>query len=167
MRRFAFPLPFDLITIPFRPFQHLTTTEDQLKCLACIRRHLLPGGRLILDIFNPWLELLVADDVGTEASEGPPFTMPDGRTVERRFKFASKDRTTQVNQIELIYCITHPDGRKERFVHSFAFRYLFRFEAEHLLVRAGFKVDQLYSDYDRSPFGAKYPGELIFIARGS
>jgi hypothetical protein len=44
-------------------------------------------------------------------------------------------------------------------------RYLFRFEAEHLLARAGFKVEQLYADYDKSPFGSKYPGELIFVAR--
>ena len=43
-------------------------------------------------------------------------------------------------------------------------RYLFKFEAEHLLSRAGFKVEQLYADYDKSPYGSKYPGELIFIA---
>ena len=167
MRCFAFPLPFDLITIPFRPFQHLTTVEDQLACLHCIRQHLTPQGRLILDVFNPWLELLVADDLGVENDEAPPFVTPDGRSVIRRYKFVSKDRATQINQIELIYYVTHPDGRQERLVHSFAFRYLFRFEAEHLLARAGFKVEQLYGDYDRSPFGAKYPGELIFIARGS
>ncbi len=167
MRCFAFPLPFDLITMPFRPFQHLTTVEEQLACLACVRRHLSPGGRLILDIFNPWLEMLVADDVGVETSEGPPFTTPDGRTVERRFRFVSKDRAGQVNRIELIYYVTHPDGRQERLVHSFAFRYLFRFEAEHLLARAGLKVEQLFGGYDRSPFGVTYPGELIFIARGA
>jgi len=44
-------------------------------------------------------------------------------------------------------------------------RYLFRFEAEHLLVRAGFEVEQLYADYDKSLYGSKYPGELIFVAR--
>jgi hypothetical protein len=44
-------------------------------------------------------------------------------------------------------------------------RYLFRYEAEHLLVRAGFEIMALYGGYDRSPFGATYPGELIFLAR--
>ena len=43
-------------------------------------------------------------------------------------------------------------------------RYLFKFEAEHLLARAGFTVEQLYADYDKSPYGSKYPGELIFVA---
>jgi hypothetical protein len=43
-------------------------------------------------------------------------------------------------------------------------RYLFRFEAEHLLVRSGFQVETVYADYDRRPFGSKYPGELIIVA---
>ena len=60
--------------------------------------------------------------------------------------------------------MTHPDGRTERLVHSFPMRYLFRFEAEHLLARCGFEVEALYADYDRSPYGSKYPGELIFVA---
>ena len=29
-------------------------------------------------------------------------------------------------------------------------RYLFRFEAEHLLIRAGFEIAHLYADYDRT-----------------
>jgi hypothetical protein len=43
-------------------------------------------------------------------------------------------------------------------------RYLFRFEAEHLLTRCGFAVKALYGDYDKSPYGSKYPGELLFVA---
>ncbi len=61
--------------------------------------------------------------------------------------------------------MTHPDGREERLVHAFSLRYLFRFEAEHLLVRSGFDVEQVYAAYDKSPYGSMYPGELIFIAR--
>jgi hypothetical protein len=47
----------------------------------------------------------------------------------------------------------------------FPLRYLFRFEAEHLLARCGFKVEDIDADYDKSPFGSTYPGELILIAR--
>jgi hypothetical protein len=46
-------------------------------------------------------------------------------------------------------------------------RYLFRFEAEHLLIRAGFTVEHLYSDFDRAPYGAGYPGDMIFVARAT
>ncbi|HJR33478.1 MAG TPA: hypothetical protein VJ817_00905, partial [Gemmatimonadales bacterium] len=65
----------------------------------------------------------------------------------------------------LIYQVTHPGGRTERLVHGFTMRYLFRYEAEHLLVRAGFEIAALYGGYDRSRFGVTYPGELIFVAR--
>lgn len=82
----------------------------------------------------------------------------------RRQRIASRDYARQISQIELIYYVTHADGRQERLVHAFPFRYLFRYEAEHLLERAGFHVEEVYSDYDRSPFGAKYPGELILLA---
>lgn len=40
-----------------------------------------------------------------------------------------------------------------------------RFEAEHLLARCGFEVENVYAESDRSPYGSKYPGELIFVAR--
>ena len=35
---------------------------------------------------------------------------------------------------------------------------------EHLLERAGFRVKTLYAEYDKSPYGSTYPGELIFVA---
>jgi len=165
MRRFALGQAFKLATTPFRPFQHLTTVDDQMSCLKCIHRHLVKGGRLILDIFNPSLEALIRDNVGQERGDEPEFTTPDGRRVVRRDKIMSRDCFNQINYVELIYYVTHPDGREERLVHAFPMRYLFRFEAEHLLARCGFEVEQVYADYDKSPYGSKYPGELIFVAK--
>lgn len=165
MRNFFLAQTFNLVTIPFRPFQHLTTVEDQLSCLQSIHQHLVDGGRLILDLFNPSLEALVRDNLGQEYGDEPEFTSPDGRRVVRRHKIVSRDYANQINHIELIYDITHPDGREERLVHAFPMRYLFRFEAEHLLGRCGFEVEEVYADYDKSPYGSTYPGELIFVAR--
>jgi SAM-dependent methyltransferase len=165
MRDFELDPHFRLATLPFRPFQHLTTVAEQLACLKSIHRHLVHGGRLILDLFNPSLEALVRDDVGQELGDEPEFTMPDGRRVIRRHKIVARDRFSQVNQVELIYDVTHPDGRQERLVHAFAMRYLFKFEAEHLLARSGFEVEQVYADFDQHPYGSTYPGELIFVAK--
>ena len=65
----------------------------------------------------------------------------------------------------MIYYVTHGDGRQERLVHAFPMRWLFRFEAEHLLSRCGFEVEHLYAGYDLSEYGSKVPGELVFVAR--
>jgi SAM-dependent methyltransferase len=167
MRTFELDRRFALVTIPFRPFQHLLTVEDQLACLATIRRHLVAGGRLIVDIFNPALDMLVNGPVGVEFGDEAEFQMPDGRRVVRRMKTVAANRFTQVNDHELIYYVTHPDGRAERLVHAFSLRYLFRFEVEHLLARSGFEVVHVYADYDRRPYGSSYPGELIVTARAA
>lgn len=163
MRDFDLGRQFALITLPFRPFQHLIKVADQLACLRTLHRHLRPDGRLILDLFNPSLEALTRDNVGEEIGDEAPFTMPDGRYVERKHKIVARDLFEQVNQIELIYYVTHPDGREERLVQAFPMRYLYRFEAEHLLARAGFTVEHLYAGYDKAPYGSTYPGELIFV----
>jgi len=165
MRRFDFGRRFALATIPFRPFQHLLTVDDQLACLSCIRTHLVDGGLLIFDLFNPSLDALVNTPLGQEISTEPEFSTPDGRRVTRCFKIVASDRFLQINDIELIYNVTHPDDRKERLVQAFRMRYLFRFEVEHLLARAGFVVEHLYAGYDRSEYGSIYPGELVLVAR--
>ena len=165
MRRFDLGRRFRLVTTPFRPFQHLISVEEQMCCLATIRRHLVDGGRLVLDLFNPDINRLVDEKYRSEQEDEEPFTTPDGRRVVRRNRIASLDLHNQVQDVELIYYVIHPDGREERFVHAFPFRYLFHFEMEHLLARSGFQVEDVYADFDRSPYGSKYPGELIFIAR--
>jgi SAM-dependent methyltransferase len=165
MRDFDLGETFSLVTTPFRPFQHLLTVEDQISCLTCIHRHLEPGGFLILDIFNPSLEAITADNLGEEKGAEPEFTTPDGVKVLRFNKTVARDHFRQVQDVELIYYLTHPDGRQERLVHAFPMRYLFRYEAEHLLARCGYDVIELYADYDKSPFGTSSPGELIFLAK--
>ena len=87
--------------------------------------------------------------------------------VIRREKIAGRDPIRQVISVELIYYVTTADGRCERLVHAFAMRYFFRYEMEHLLVRAGFVVDAVYGDYQRHPYGTSYPGELIFVVSKS
>lgn len=156
---------FSLATIPFRPFQHLMTIDDQLACLRTIHRHLVGGGKLVFDIFNPSLHTLVRDDLGQEVGEEPQFITPDGRRVIRRHKVVERDLFNQINYVELIYDITHPDEQEQRLVHAFPMRYLYRYETEHLLARAGFEVESVYADFEKNPYGSTYPGDLIFVAK--
>jgi SAM-dependent methyltransferase len=156
---------FALATIPFRAFQHLLAVEDQLACLERVRRHLVDGGRVIVDVFHPSIEKIANRVPGQEFGEEPAFEMPDGRRVVRRHMVTDHDRFEQVNGIELIYYVTHSDGREERLVHAFGMRYTFRYELEHLFARSGFAVEEVYADYDRSPFGSRYPSELVMVAR--
>ncbi len=166
MRSFDLRPKFELVTTPFRPFQHLLTVDDQLACLAAIHRHLVPGGKLILDVFNPALDRL-AGPLTSPVSyvEEVDFILPDGRRVLRHVRIVGRDLFKQVHDIEFDYLVTHADGRQEKRVHRTKMRYFFPYEVEHLLARSGFAVEDLFSDYDKSPYGSNYPGELIFVAR--
>jgi SAM-dependent methyltransferase len=164
LQDFSLDKRFSLVTIPFRPFQHLLTVEDQISCLRRVHAHLQNSGRIILDLFNPWIHRLI-DDTGKEFGEEPEFALPDGRKVVRKHRTVARDLFNQINDEEMIYDVTHPDGSVERIVEPFRMRYLFRFEVEHLLARCGFELEQVYSDYKKSLYGSQYPGELILIAK--
>ena len=84
MRDFDLDRQFALVTLPFRPFQHLTSVEDQIACLTTIHRHLAPGGRLVLDLFNPSIPFLADPTRLDEFGDEPEITLPDGRRVLRR-----------------------------------------------------------------------------------
>src|SRR4051812_451341 len=82
MRDFALSERFALAIIPFRPMQHLISVDDQLSCLDAVRRHLVPGGTLIFDVFNPDLARIAA--ASTEEFDDTPDTpLPDGSHFRR------------------------------------------------------------------------------------
>jgi SAM-dependent methyltransferase len=165
MRDFRFETAFQLVTIPFRPFQHLATVDEQLACLGSIRRALADGGRLILDLFNPSLKHLVDESKLDEQPSGDPFRLPDGRVVERTERVTARDYGRQIISVDLIFSVTHAGGQRERLVQSIEMRYLFRFEVEHLLARSGFEIFAAYCDYKRTPLDAGPAQELLYVAR--
>ncbi len=155
---------YSLVTIPFRSFQHLITVEEQKACLTCVNKHLSPHGQLIIDVFHPRPDRLVPNPSYTaEVEDYPDKELPDGRKLRRTNRIAGFHRDRQYNDVELIYYITHPDGKKERLVQSFPMRYLYRYEMEHLLTLCGFRVVELYGNFDKSELSSDSP-EIIVIA---
>lgn len=154
---------FALVTAPFRSLQHLLRAEDQLQCLRAVHRHLGPGGRLVFDVFHPNPRYLHDPEYLEEREEFGEVSLPDGRSFRRAWRIAAYRRAEQINEIEFIYYLTHPDGTKERIVEPFPLRYFYRYELEHLLARAGFRVAALYGDFDRSPLQDD-SAEMIFVA---
>ncbi len=156
---------FRLILIPFRPFQHLLEIRPQLDCLACARKHLRPGGRLILDFFQTDARRL-HDPAFQSESFVAEYEMSGGRRVKLTERVVTFHRAEQRNDVEMIYTVTHPDGRQERLPFAFTIRYFFRYEVEHLLARSGFRVAALYGNFDRSALRDDSP-EMIFVAENA
>lgn len=151
---------FTLIFAAFRVFQHLYTIEDQLACLACVRRHLAPGGRFAFDVFAPRL----ARTAQTEEPEQVDARFEqDGESVTR-YAAVSRDPAAQLLHVRFRY----ERARNGEIVGSeeahFRMRWFWRFELEHLLARAGFGEVVMHGDFDRRPIGADTPA-FIAIAR--
>lgn len=163
MTDFELDESFSLITIPFRPFQHLIEIDDQMSCLHCIHRHLSPGGRLIFDVFQVNFSYIAREKRTEEVEDTPEFELPDGRKMRRCSQLPRHCRAEQYMDVELIYYVTSPQGKVETVVDAFPFRYFFRYELVHLLDRCGFRTTALYGDFDRSPLIDTSP-EMIFVA---
>lgn len=162
MTRFDLGEKFLTVLIPFRPFQHLLETEQQMDCLKCVKKHLGKNGRLILDFFQTDAERM-HDPKFLNETALIEYDLPDGRHVALSERVAAFHRGLQRNDVEMIFGVTHPDGNKERLVMAWTLRYFFRYEVEHLLALCGFLVEAVYGNFDRSPLGDVSP-EMIFVA---
>ena len=166
MTNFDLGRKFALITIPFRPFQHLIRVEDEMQCLEQVRKHLAPRGQLVFDIFNPDPSRLVDPKWMEEGAARTEFDMPDGRHVQLVDRMTGVSRANQVMEVEFIFYVTPPGGKTLRLVHPFSMRFIYRHEMEHLLARCGLRVVKLYGDSDGGEFGDKST-EMIFVAEAA
>src|SRR5947208_15412668 len=139
MTQFDLGEQFQLVIIPFRPFQHLLEVRDQVACVERVRKHLRPGGRLILDVFQTDAERM-HDPVHMREMLVTEYKTADGRLVRITERVVAFHRAEQRNDVEMIFSIRHADGRQEKLVFAWTVRYFLRYEIEHLLARCGFRV---------------------------
>ncbi|HHX64178.1 MAG TPA: class I SAM-dependent methyltransferase [Chloroflexi bacterium] len=166
MRQFDIDRRFPLITIPFRAFMHLLTVDDQKQALHTIHRHLEPDGRLILNIFDPHLDLIVGHrgPLGSALKLRNEFTHPESGRRILIWDSRQYDLDRQIlNELELYEELDEQGRVISRNYVSLTMRYLFRYEMQYLLELCGFTIEALYGDFDRDPF--RHGGEQIWIAR--
>lgn len=163
MDDFHYDRKFNLIYIPFRSFQHLLTTESQMRCLQLVREHLNDGGKFILDVFAPNIERLGHYGQKKEQWE-KEFSRKNEQTestITRYFQ-ARADFAHQIIHVEMKWEERNSAGilvaRKEG---TFDLRYLFRFELEHLLSRCGF-APTFYGHFDERPYDY-ISGEMVAV----
>ena len=153
---------FNMAFAALNSFAHLHTTDDQLAALTRIRRHLNPGGLLVLDMFNPDLARLL-DARGqvalTKVMDGPGA----GR---RTMRFTTDEVDLGRQLIHTTYIVDEIDaeGHVRRTLFPFSLRYIFRYELELLLRHAGFEVEAIYGSYDLDGFSGDSE-KLIAVAR--
>jgi SAM-dependent methyltransferase len=156
--------PFDLAIVAVKSFSYLTDASDQLATLERIAAHLRPTGLLAIDLLHPRPEWVgaVAGSMRDDMLERSP---ERGFTLSRVESVVSTDLSRQVRVIRSAYEVIDDHGAivNKRFV-EWPYRYTYRFEAEHLLARAGFTVEHVYGGYRREPFTSDSE-VMLFVAR--
>jgi SAM-dependent methyltransferase len=160
---FTPPAVPDLVIAPFRVLQHLTSIEDQLRLFALARRVVRPGGRFVLDVFNPAYPMM-STDRSAEVEDVAERPLGDGRTVRRTVRVLAVHWVEQVSDIELIYHLRRGD-HTERVVQAFQMRFFTPAELRHLAARAGFELEAMYGGFDRQPLVDESP-EIIAVMGG-
>lgn len=150
---------FALAFVAVNSFMHLEAVRDQLACLSNVRRALTRRGLLVLDLFSPDLHELLREDNRLVLDREYEL---DGNHVQK-FIAIDSDVASQLSRITYIYDETDPSGRLARRTMHFNLRWLYRFELEHLLARAGFSLRNLYGSYDLDEYVSGSP-RLIAVA---
>lgn len=161
MRTFDLQKKFSTIMIPFRSFLHLLYIQDQMKALGRIRQHLLPGGKLVMNVFVPKIDHLYEES--EKMSLRGMYPLESGEQVAM-WDYTIYDHFQQLSEVTRTYERISPDGIvQEKVVGRFTLRYIFPSELHHLLRLNGFKVVQRYGSFEKAPFDQKST-ELILVA---
>jgi SAM-dependent methyltransferase len=129
-----------LVLIPFRSLLHMTTEPDRLRALAAANELLLPGGRLVFDVFAP-----SAEDVENT----------HGRWLEREpgiFERADWDEGERTLTLSV---------RRGEEASTMLLAWLSPPEWRQLLDRAGFELEAQWGWFDRRPYAG---GEDVVFA---
>jgi SAM-dependent methyltransferase len=131
-----------LVICPFRSYLHLADDGERAEALAAARAALLPGGRLIFDVFEP-----KPDDIAET----------HGRWLEREpdiYERAHWDEDART----LTLSVRGPEGAA-----TMSLAWISQDEWQELLEEAGFEVEACFGWFDRSPY--RGGEDMIFVAR--
>lgn len=159
MTSFELEERFGLVIIPFRSFLHLLTIDDQKACLQRIHRHLIDGGRLALNFFNPSI-VAIAESM-TKRGARQKLTEQSGKVEWATRHYSTSEQTLNETRIEEE--LSDKDAVISRVYRNLRIRYVFRYEMEHLLALSGFDVEALYGWFDERPFDGDSQ-EMVWVA---
>ena len=133
-----------LVICPFRSYLHLADDGERIEALEAARASLVPGGRLIFDVFAP-----KPDDIAET----------HGRWLEREpgiYERAHWDEDART----LTLSVRGPEGKGAA---TMSLAWISRDEWQELLEEAGFAVEAVYGWFDRTPY--RDGEDMIFVAR--
>ncbi len=165
---------FPLALMPYGEFAHVLERERQEAALRAAYRHIQPNGILLISMSNWDAHEVRMAYKGSQIAhwghsmpltyEGVFYDEKEQRMITR-YIARGYDPSVQIAIHVYIHEITDKDGHLiSRKTNVLPIRYIFRFEMELLLEKAGFEVENIFGYYDKSEF--RYDSRrMIVVAR--
>jgi SAM-dependent methyltransferase len=143
-------MEFDLIIAPFRMFQHIHETDDQIVLLNNVYTHLKPGGRFVFDVFVPNQKFILdgIDDAVTFEGEYEP-----GKNLIVKASSHS-DTARQISNISVSVQWDDAEGAQNMKWNS-KIRYFYRYELENLVRLSKLRLVNIYGDFSGNEISDK------------
>jgi SAM-dependent methyltransferase len=162
MRDFRMPRRYACVIIPFNAFAHVLSTDDQLATLRACHEHLVPGGRLVFDVFSATREMLATPvsepvlELETPHPEtGLMLRLYDGRRLDMAAQ--TQHSRIAIEELDAQGWVAHT----HRFVT--VVRWTYPSEMELLLRLAGFARREIAGGFDGRP-AASHQGAIVVSA---
>jgi len=131
MTRFALSETFDAVICMFAAFNHNLTLYAAQDTLKCFKQHLVPGGVILIDLYN-------AKNSGSKVDQG--------KEVERKMEW-SYDPTTQITHSSVSYRTSHGILQSDPFM----MRHYSADEMRRLLLNENFSNIEFWDNFTDTP----------------
>jgi len=160
MRSFTLAKTFSLIIMPSNNLCHLLTLSDFEDCVACVKRHLGPDGRFVIDVFVPKMELLL--DKPDERFPFAEYFDPNANGTVVVTESYVYEPDTQIKRVTTHHAIP---GQEDESVGALDMRMYFPQELDALLQYNEFVIDAKYGSYEQEAFASSSEKQLLVCAK--
>ncbi|MHB1940789.1 MAG: class I SAM-dependent DNA methyltransferase [Candidatus Dormibacteria bacterium] len=131
------PGEFSLVYLVWNSISNLRTQEEQVECFRNAARHLIPGGRFVVELFVPMLRRLPPGQVAV------PFEVSEAHTGFDTLDLVTQECSSHHYRRQLDGTIRYDVGH---------FRYVWPAECDLMAQLAGMQLENRFEDWHGTPF---------------
>ncbi|MDA0250099.1 MAG: class I SAM-dependent methyltransferase [Actinomycetota bacterium] len=131
------PGEFSLVFLPWNSLSNLKTQQEQVECFRNAARHLVPGGRFVIELWVPPLRRLPPGQTAV------PFDISDSHVGFDTYDIARQMCTSHHYTRDKDGSLRYRNGE---------FRYVWPAECDLMAQLAGLEFESRFADWRRSPF---------------
>lgn len=149
---------YAVIFIPFNSFSEIITEDKQKSVLSKIYKHLSNDGKFICTMYNPQYRVKLADGVLRTLGE---YTKEDKTIIVKYLnKYDVYNKTISGYQLYEIY--DYKNKLEEKRKMEINFRVVEKNDFEEMLKVVGFKIINIYGNYDYSKYESTNSKYLVY-----